>query len=428
MSRPPHTASPHDVLEFFAGAGMARIGLGPAWRTVFVNEWDPKKASAYAAFHGDDPPVLVEDVGGLTPDRIPQRPTLAWASFPCQDLSVAGDRAGLDGERSGTFRPFWDLMTALRKRGDAPPFIVLENVPGAVTSAGGRDFAELAATLVLGGYRVAPLIVDAVRFLPQSRPRLFLVAADLSYAPPEDLADIEPSDVWHPKPLRKAVDELPFDVRRRMVWLHPAAPPRRTVTLESIVEETPTGTAWHTEAETARLISLMEPVHLEKLAQAKRLGTRIVGTIYKRTRLRDDGVKGQTAEVRFDGVAGCLRTPSGGSSRQTIMVVEGERVRSRLLSPREAARLMGMPDDYPLPASYNEAYHLAGDGVAVPVVAWLARTILEPWLAASGQVGGEVGGADVGKTDGAAVGGTSGSSAAAGGTAGDGRGAANTKR
>lgn len=418
MSRPPHTRPPYDVLEFFAGAGMARIGLGPAWRTVFVNEWDPKKASAYAAFHQDGPPVLIEDVGGLAPDRIPPQPTLAWASFPCQDLSVAGGRAGLDGERSGTFRPFWNLMTALRARGDAPPFIVLENVPGAVTSAGGRDFAELAATLVEGGYRVAPLIVDAVRFLPQSRPRLFLVAADFAFEPPESLADVEPSDLWHPKPLQKAVDELPFDVRRRMVWLHPSPPPRRTITLESIVEETPTGTAWHTEAETARLIGLMEPVHLEKLAQAKRLGAKIVGTIYKRTRSREDGTKGQTAEVRFDGVAGCLRTPSGGSSRQTIMVVEGERVRSRLLSPREAARLMGMPDDYPLPPAYNEAYHLAGDGVAVPVVAWLARTILEPWLAASGQVGGEVGG-EVGE-----VGGASGT----GGAAGDGRDATNTKR
>lgn len=90
----------------------------------------------------------------------------------------------------------------------------------------------------------------------------------------------------------------------------------------------------------------------------------------------------QRAEIRFDDVAGCLRTPSGGSSRQTIMVVDGKRVRSRLLSPREAARLMGLPDTYQLPKNYNEAYHLAGDGVAVPVVRFLAEHLLEPLLAA----------------------------------------------
>jgi DNA (cytosine-5)-methyltransferase 1 len=78
-----------------------------------------------------------------------------------------------------------------------------------------------------------------------------------------------------------------------------------------------------------------------------------------------------------------LRTPLGGSSRQTILVVDGENVRSRLLSPREAARLMGLPDSYRLPEKYNEAYHLAGDGLAAPVVRFLAEKILEPLLKAT---------------------------------------------
>src|SRR3546814_4984080 len=98
-----------------------------------------------------------------------------------------------------------------------------------------------------------------------------------------------------------------------------------------------------------------------------------------------NGGKVQRAEIRFDDVAGCLRTPNGGSSRQTIMVIEGKRVRSRLLSPREAARLMGLPDTYALPKNYNDAYHLAGDGVAVPVVRFLAEHILEPLLAARSE-------------------------------------------
>jgi DNA (cytosine-5)-methyltransferase 1 len=91
----------------------------------------------------------------------------------------------------------------------------------------------------------------------------------------------------------------------------------------------------------------------------------------------------QRAEVRFDDLSGCLRTPVGGSSRQSIIIVEGKSVRSRLLSPREAARLMGLPDSYKLPQNYNEAYHLAGDGVVVPVVRFLAANILEPLVEAA---------------------------------------------
>ena len=106
----------------------------------------------------------------------------------------------------------------------------------------------------------------------------------------------------------------------------------------------------------------------------------MVGCIYKRTRMDEKGNRAQRAEIRFDDVAGCLRTPVGGSSRQSIMIVEGGKVRSRLLSPREAARLMGLPESYKLPDNYNEAYHLAGDGVVVPVVRFLAAYVLEPLL------------------------------------------------
>jgi DNA (cytosine-5)-methyltransferase 1 len=126
---------------------------------------------------------------------------------------------------------------------------------------------------------------------------------------------------------------------------------------------------------------MMSPLHLEKVEQAKQLGRLKVGTLYKRTRNNI-----QRAEVRFDGIAGCLRTPSGGSSRQTIMVVDGDRVKTRLLSSREAARLMGLPETYKLPTRYNEAYHLAGDGVVVPVVGHINQNVLLPIFYAQPQV------------------------------------------
>ena len=96
-----------------------------------------------------------------------------------------------------------------------------------------------------------------------------------------------------------------------------------------------------------------------------------------------DGRKVQRAEVRFDGLAGCLRTPRGGSSRQVLAVVGAGQVRTRLLTPREAARLMGLPDTYELPKAATSALHVAGDGVAVPVVRWLAQELLAPLLDAT---------------------------------------------
>ncbi len=127
----------------------------------------------------------------------------------------------------------------------------------------------------------------------------------------------------------------------------------------------------------------MAPAHRQKIAEIQASGRRSVGAVYRRTRIDDDGVKRQRAEVRFDGLAGCLRTPGGGSSRQTLIEVHNETIRSRLLSPRETARLMGLPDSYALPASASAAYKLCGDGLCAPVVRHLAEHLLQPLLRAA---------------------------------------------
>jgi DNA (cytosine-5)-methyltransferase 1 len=124
----------------------------------------------------------------------------------------------------------------------------------------------------------------------------------------------------------------------------------------------------------------MSDLNRAKLQQAKRERRRVVGGLYRRTRRDEYGRRVQRAEIRFDDVSGCLRTPSGGSSRQVILVVDGPCVNARLISSRETARLMGLPDTYALPENYNEAYHLTGDGVVVPVVRHLAEHILDPVL------------------------------------------------
>lgn len=125
----------------------------------------------------------------------------------------------------------------------------------------------------------------------------------------------------------------------------------------------------------------MSSVNLAMVAAAKESGRRMVGMIYKRTRKDEAAEKIERAEIRFDDIAGCLRTPAGGSSRQLIMTIEGNKVRPRQIPSCETARLMGLPDDYKLPQNDNEAYYLTGDGVAVPVVSFLAHNNFEPVLA-----------------------------------------------
>ena len=119
--------------------------------------------------------------------------------------------------------------------------------------------------------------------------------------------------------------------------------------LADLIEEEPSGVKWNTQSETHYLLSLMSDINLKKVVAAKRASHRVVGTLYRRTRPDGNGGRIQRAEIRFDKIAGCLRTPLGGSSRQSIMIVDGTDIRSRLLSPREASRLMGLPDDYELP-------------------------------------------------------------------------------
>jgi DNA (cytosine-5)-methyltransferase 1 len=342
--------------EFFAGGGMARLGLGEQWECRFANEWSAKKAAAYRARFGDSD-LRVCDIRTLTPADLPGPADLAWASFPCQDLSLAGAGAGLDGARSGTFHAFWNLMESA-----LPRLVVLENVVGAITSHGGRDFRTILERMATAGYRFGPLVLDAVHWLPQSRPRLFVVGVR------GEAAGGEPG-FGHTRSLVEAHGALDECLRQRWIWWRLPAPPPRRAQLADLLE--PDAREWHSSAQTRHIVSLMSERHRRKVREA---GPGAVGTVYRRTR---NGR--QRAEVRFDGISGCLRTPAGGSSRQTVLVV-GDRgqVRTRLLTAREAARLMGVPDDYPLPPRYNDAYHLFGDGVAVPVVRYLEEFVLRP--------------------------------------------------
>lgn len=368
-----------DFYEFFAGGGMARLGLGPAWHCSFANDFDPKKAAAYRLHHGTSA-MHVGDIADLRTQDLIGTADLAWASFPCQDLSLAGQGKGLAGARSGTFWTFWQLMEGLKKESRLPSMIALENVCGAITSNHGRDFSELVRAVCDLGYRVGCLVIDAAYFVPQSRPRLFMLAVGRNIQLPASALRSDPSSLWHPRRLVEAKFMLPKPLQDKWLWWNLALPPERQNVFADLIEPEPSSVAWNSDEKTQALLASMSVLNREKVKAIQQANRLRVGALYKRTR---GGVV--RAEVRFDDIAGCLRTPSGGSSRQTILVVEGSSVRSRLLSAREAGRLMGLPEEYKLPEKYNDAYHLVGDGLVVPAVAHLADHLITPIAQANNQ-------------------------------------------
>ena len=259
----------------------------------------------------------------------------------------------------------------------------MENVCGTLNSHDGKDFATICTSFQQIGYAVGAVVIDAALFVPHSRPRLFIIGVHPDLEIPAHLTSEGPVAPGHTKTLRRAYEKLPPRARRNWIWWNLPTPAKRTTTFADLTEDEPQDVSWFTAEETRRLLSMMSEVNRAKVAKVKKEGQRIVGAIYKRTRADEDGGKVQRAEIRFDDVSGCLRTPAGGSSRQVILVVNGATVRARLISSRETARLMGLPDDYILPENYNEAYHLTGDGVVVPVVRHLAEHIFEPILTAA---------------------------------------------
>ncbi len=107
------------------------------------------------------------------------------------------------------------------------------------------------------------------------------------------------------------------------------------------------------------------------MIQGKRIS---YGTVFRRVR------NGRSmAELRMDGIAGCLRTPRGGSGRQILVAAGKGRFSVRLLTPRECARLMGA-DEFAIKVPLNQALFGFGDAVCVPVIEWIARNYLNPVL------------------------------------------------
>ncbi len=358
------------ALDFFAGSGLVRLGLQPEFDTAWANDNCPKKRAVYLANHPKDKfcSLDVEDVTGA---ELPSA-DLAWASFPCQDLSLAGNLHGIkSGTRSGLFWEWIRILDELKALGKCPPVLVAENVLGFLVAHEGKNFRLAYEALRKRGYWVGALVIDAELFVPQSRPRAFIVAVKEGTVL-RGLTQAAPSEGFHPAGLVRTaalIDDAQW------VWWSLPSPSGRTSLFGDLCER---DAPCDVPAKTRQLRAMLSKWNKAKLDKAIQSNTFLAGTGYRRMRPDETGQTVQRLELRFDGVAGCLRTPNGGSSRQTVVIVDRGEVRSRLMTVRECARLMGAPDTYLLPGSYNDGYRAMGDAVAAPVTRWLARHLLAP--------------------------------------------------
>jgi DNA (cytosine-5)-methyltransferase 1 len=339
------------VAEFFAGIGLMRCAFErQGWQVAFANDIDPKKLQMYEAQFGDS--FALCDVRALDVRSVPCV-SLATASFPCTDLSLAGGRHGLDGKHSSAF---WGFLRVLENMGDSrPPLVLVENVPGFLTSGGGKDLRAALLGLNDLGYAVDMFTLDASHFVPQSRNRLFIVGQPGGELSGERSGAVSrfmkqnPDIDWTTRPL--------------------PSPPESTLSLAALLEPL---ADWWEEDRSAYLLSQMVGPHREAADEAIRKRRWTYGTIFRRVR------NGKTvAELRTDGIAGCLRTPRGGSARQILFKAGYGKYYCRLLTARECARLMGA-DDYKIDTRQNQALFGFGDAVCVPAIEWIIIHYLVP--------------------------------------------------
>jgi DNA (cytosine-5)-methyltransferase 1 len=351
--------------EFFAGIGLMRAGLEAAGiEVIWANDIEPRKREMYAANFGASE-YRLGDVCDVRGDEVPEA-ELATASFPCTDLSLAGNRVGLGRAASSHARAdgssmFWEFARILKEMGARRPRVVLlENVLGFASSHGGTDLLEAVRSLNRLGYSCDLFTLDARHFVPQSRPRLFIVGLE-SPAPRDHFDRSRERPAWLARLIAAAPD---LRLHQRALPPLPTGPP----TLDHIVEapSSPEIEWWAGERAQSFVNSLSE-INARRLAQLAARPHVAHHTAYRRTRA------GRAVwEIREDTIAGCLRTARGGSSKQALVEAGRGRVRIRWMTPREYARLMGAPD-FALGTRTSSSLFGFGDAVCVPVVSWLCE-------------------------------------------------------
>lgn len=360
-------SQPLTAIEFFAGIGLARAGMSEAGiETVWANDFDSSKESMYVGHWGAEH-FHLQDVFKVDAEQVPTA-DIAWSSSPCTDLSLAGKRSGIGGKESSAFFGFTRVLRDMGER--RPGVVVLENVVGLASSHGGDDLRAAIGAFNELGYAADVVTIDARRFVPQSRPRLFIVgAADPIDGGSHDTAIRPDWLAWVHEDKSLRTFKFPF----------PEIPELLAGGFSEVVEDIPADDPrWWNEQKTAAFIDSMSATQKARAEAFIESDTLTARTAYRRTRA---GVP--TWEMRAEDIAGCLRTARGGSSKQAVAVMGRGQIKVRWMTGVEYARLMGA-GWFTLTGLRDSQIHYGfGDAVAVPAVSWLSREALVPLALAS---------------------------------------------
>lgn len=352
--------------EFFAGIGLVRLALErQGWSAQFANDIDEAKATMYRRNWPTDDHLQVADIHCIEAEALP-RVDLFTASFPCNDLSIAGKWTGIHGKESSAF---WGLIRLLDDLGaDRPKLVLLENVVGFLLRKQGKDLEAALLALNDLGYVVDAVILNARHWVPQSRARIFVIGK-LGISETRRQFAVECD--CRPKRLMQFINlnqHISWDIQR-LPHL-----PSSNIQLTDILENLPNDDPhWWNEERANYFMSQLSARHADRAIKMIESDTLGAATAFRRVR------HGKSmAELRTDGIAGCLRTPRGGSGRQILFQAGNGRFRVRLLTARECARLQGVPDDYVIDVPLNQALFGFGDAVCVPAVEWISMNYLKP--------------------------------------------------
>ena len=393
--------------SLFAGVGgfclgMEQAGLRCAWRV----EIEPNCCRVLSRHWPTD--HLHKDVRDFNADGTVRRPRLVTFGFPCQDVSVAGRRAGLAGERSGLF---WEACRIIEEFG--PRVIVCENVPGLLTSNRGRDMGAVVGALADLGYGIAWRVLDAQWFgVAQRRKRLFLVGVSGGDARRAAEILLEPESVCGDSAPRRPSREVAAASASGGVGERGARRPRAPVSCDEVSDPISTreGKTWTCEGtNNFRARNLVVPFAKSKRAcsptdhetwieaevaptqnqfdQGDTRATTVAVTLPTDLELIPDTVGALTDGAHRGG-------GMNGQDAYTGRVLPAPTAQGsavRRLTPVECERLQGFPDGWTATGvdgralSDSARYRALGNAVAVPVAAWIARRIVASGALAEGS-------------------------------------------
>lgn len=372
--------------SLFSGVGGMDLGLTRAgFRHEFFAEIDPWRREVLARHWPgvhvyDDVRAVGEPASRAEADLVcaaanerrreggaglPCRLDLLAGGFPCQDLSVAGRRAGLAGERSGLFFEFARVADELR-----PRWLLVENVPGLLSSANGRDMGIVLSTLADLGYGLAWRVLDARYFgVPQRRRRVFIVGHSGGEPEPAVRAlgaggegNLEAGRcAWQNAPARVG-GGVAFALRREPGGIGQGHNTNFVVSARDRRQ----GGADDNDAQARHLVA--------STLQAGKRGHRIDA---------EAAAGGQL--VSFDAEHSNQGAPDDQAvlTRKLRRAIHSEATGVRRLTPTECERLMSWPDGWTLPGSDSRRYAACGDGVVANVAEWIGLGILRESEAAS---------------------------------------------